>query len=650
MVSRINFKSISSKIKPKQWLRALVPETPAGWITWASIIFLIGFTINVARYRVPNTVIQVGFLIPEILLVSVLLRRLKLPWTAVFAVGVSLITYAIYFSYTEHFERTFDTKHQLMYVEYIAQHRKIPSSSYCFVCHHPPMFYAGGAVFHSLFKYFDLGPPERGVQVWGHLCHVVFLIFGALIVQRFFKKASTIGLCTLLVGIFPYSVINSVRAHNDVLFDTMYTIGLYWIIVWYQTRRLRDFYWATLFCGLCVATKMNGVALPMTLGIGLLYHLWKSRRTLAWREIWIPFACLTALAASLLVYMGTREPVLRKGDQGMEEATLEQRILGSAANIGTSIWVENTAARYLYLDMQSYKEDPYVYSDKDLGGRQWHLNHLLKSSIFITRSKAPDGETGYAMNQNLAEILNWLLLVILGGLGVAGVTSKTSALSKYLVLWLNTLILVLLSFAFKALVPSTFHADFRFIFPVVVSTTIILGLYLEKLRLQALVGYPLLRYATWAFAGISVVYFIPKADLSARIFAAKGSVTKKLSELSKVVAERTTWNAKGNVIIPDQYQLVVTVDPPVDKIGGLELTVDNNDKYQVTVESSSGQRHLVIGPHPDPNYAGMAMYKPVFDKPISGVKKITIRPIMGDASYSLGHLLLTPSEADPLDD
>jgi hypothetical protein len=650
---------VLSKLNPKNWLPAikrgllaLKPTSIAGWLTWASVLFLIGFTVNVSLYRVPTLGVCLGYLIPEIILVSVLLRQLKMPWTVVLASAVSLIIYMVYFSYTEHFERTFDTKHQLIYVKYIADNFRVPSSSHCFVCHHPPMFYAGGAVFYNLFRSLNLGDAARGVQVWGHLCHVVFLIYGILLLSRFFKKSSTLGLGTMMIGLFPYSVINSVRAHNDVLFDATYVIGLYYIVVWFQTRTLKHFYWATFFAGVCVATKMNGVALPMTLGIALLYHLWTHRKALSRREIWAPMFCLVALAGALAIYMSTREPVLRKGEKedAAQDAPLGQRILGSAFNIGTSIWVENSAARYLYLDMASYQEDPFVYSDKDVGGRQWHLNHVLKSSIFITRSKAPDGETGYVMNQNLAEILDWLLLVLLGALTLGGLTSKTHHLGKYLIIWLNSATLIALSFAFKAVVPSTFHADFRFIFPVTVSSTVLLGLVLERWRAQSLVAYPLLRYATWAFTAISALYFIPKAEWSARFFAAKGSVDKKLSDLATIVPEKTTWNKKGNTIIPDQFQLVVTVDPPVDKVGGIELTVDNNDKYQITVESGSGLRHLVVGPHSDSKFSGVALYKPVFDKPISGVKKITVRPISGDASYSVGHLVLTQSDADPLDD
>lgn len=648
-----------SNLHPKSWpgamkrgVLALKPTSVAGWLTWASVLFLVGFTINVSLYRVPQAGICIGYLIPEIILISVLLRRLKMPWTVVMASALSLIIYMVYFSYTEHFERTFDTKHQLIYVKYIADNFRVPSSSHCFVCHHPPMFYAGGAVFYNLFRGLNLGDAARGVQVWGHICHVVFLIYGILLLSRFFKKSSTLGLGTMMIGLFPYSVINSVRAHNDVLFDATYIVGLYYIVVWYQTRTLKDFYLATIFAGVCVATKMNGVALPMTLGLALLYHLWTHRNRLSRREIWAPMLALVALAGALAIYMGTREPVLRKGqkEDAAQDAPLGQRILGSAFNIGTSIWVENSAARYLYLDMPSYKEDPYVYSDKDVGGRQWHLNHVIKSATFITRSKAPDGETGYVMNQNLAEVLNWLLLVMLGALSVGALTSKTHTLGKYLIVWLNSACLIALSFAFKAVVPSTFHADFRFIFPVTVSSTVLLGLLLERWRAQHLVAYPMLRYATWLFTGISALYFVPKAEWSARFFSAKGTVEKKLSELATVVPEKTTWNKKGNTIIPDQFQLVITVDPPVDKIGGIELTVDNNDKYQITVDSASGLRHLVVGPHPDPKFAGVALYKPVFDKPISGVKKITIRPISGDASYSVGHLLLTPTDADPLDD
>src|SRR5688572_13455054 len=95
---------VLSKLNPKNWLPAikrgllaLKPTTLAGWLTWASLLFLIGFTINVSLYRVPALGICVGYLIPEIILMSVLLRRLKMPWTVVLASAVSLIVYMVYF-------------------------------------------------------------------------------------------------------------------------------------------------------------------------------------------------------------------------------------------------------------------------------------------------------------------------------------------------------------------------------------------------------------------------------------------------------------------------------------------------------------------------------------------------------------------------
>ena len=569
-----------------------------------------------------------------------------------------------------------DAKAQLEYIQYMADHWRAPPASECFVCHHPPLYYGGAAAFFALFEATDMASPTRGPQVWSLLCHITFLLFSTLILRRMLPNQRLLPLCVLLVGLWPSGIINSVRVHNDVMFNALYAVGLHSIVSWYQDRRLKQFVAATIISGICVVAKMNGLALIATLVSALLYVLWKRDIPMTSKEKRLSLLSIVALGAVLATYTSMREPVLKKsakkadkqeqveqkqaangdddaaegddadaaGDEDERPATetpgFVQRLLGSAYNIGPSLWVGNSPANYLYLDLKSYHEDPYVYAKKDEGGRQHHWNHVLKSSLFPTRNEAPDGETSYAMNRALAEALDWLLLVLLACAAGAGLFAKRTALHRYLILWLSSAYLVLLSVGFKALVPSSHHADFRFIFPVIVTGSLFLGLALAQFKRRDLILSPIAQLATWTFIGLSFVYFLPKAALITRLSAPKGTVTKQLSEVSAVKAPQTVWDKKGNTIIPDGYELKLNVDPAMDNVLTVEFTLDHNDSYEITLQGTEGERHLVVGPYEKPKFAGLARYTESFDDPLNGVTVVKVRPLAGDSYYSLGHLLL----------
>ena len=244
------------------------------------------------------------------------------------------------------------------------------------------------------------------------------------------------------------------------------------------------------------------------------------------------------------------------------------------------------------------------------------------------------------IDRALAEALDWLLLVLLACAAGAGLFAKRTALHRYLILWLSSAYLVLLSVGFKALVPSSHHADFRFIFPVIVTGSLFLGLALAQFKRRDLILSPIAQLATWTFIGLSFVYFLPKAALITRLSAPKGTVTKQLSEVSAVKAPQTVWDKKGNTIIPDGYELKLNVDPAMDNVLTVEFTLDHNDSYEITLQGTEGERHLVVGPYEKPKFAGLARYTESFDDPLNGVTVVKVRPLAGDSYYSLGHLLL----------
>jgi hypothetical protein len=71
----------------------------------------------------------------------------------------------------------------------------------------------------------------------------------------------------------------------------------------------------------------------------------------------------------------------------------------------------------------------------------------------------------------------------------------------------------------------------------------------------------------------------------------------------------------------------------------IDVTLDNNDRYEVKIFGRGGPRTLQLGPSPK-GQKGMARYVEALDPPVEKVSMITLRPVSGDRAYSLGHFIV----------
>jgi len=132
-------------------------------------------------------------------LAGLLLRRLRFDrgTTAIMVAG--LFFYFLYLSYTSPGERNYDGPEQLKYLEYIADNKAIPPSKHCFICHHPPLFYVVGALFHKLFAVTHLAPNPFGVQLVALGMFFAFLVYGALFARLFNDDSRAVRITTTLL-------------------------------------------------------------------------------------------------------------------------------------------------------------------------------------------------------------------------------------------------------------------------------------------------------------------------------------------------------------------------------------------------------------------------------------------------------------------
>ena len=109
------------------------------------------------------------------------------------------------------------------------------------------------------------------------------------------------------------------------------------------------------------------------------------------------------------------------------------------------------------------------------------------------------------------------------------------------------------------------------------------------------------------------------------------------AKLGRPLAQGTPWNAPGTEQMTFgglRIDFAERVQP-----AALELSVDNNDRYELTyLDGEAALSRLPFGP--DSANEGLTIYR--FDTPPAvrerGVTAVVVRPVQGDGRYSLGHL------------
>jgi 4-amino-4-deoxy-L-arabinose transferase-like glycosyltransferase len=512
-------------------------------------------------------------------------------------------------------------------VQWIVDHHARPPAKECLICHHPPLYYAIGAVVYRFFQVSRLAPPITGLQLYGLVCHLVFIGYAVATARRLLRTRLELHLATALIVFWPYSVENTVRVHNDSLATTCMGVATFYIVRWAQDDRRKDLYLAAVVTGLGLLTKSSAYAVAGAL-FGLMFlRFWRAPDKLR-------FLRNATVAASILgaaVFLNSRG----KDSPTSPTAPLCHKILGNACDIGKHQWVENKLKNYVYLDLKTFVREPYAIAEKDISGRQYFWNHLIKSSLFGTHNNIPDRETAYEFNRYVAFVMNWLVLGMDGYLVLGAVLfARRRAFKRYGVVLLCLLSCVAFMAAFRVLIPAPHHVDFRHISSSVVLVAVLYAATAGRADLTrpwlAQVGALL----AWPFVVLSIIYFLPKHEMVIRWTT--HVVQRDLSLYGRLIPEGTNWDRDGNLMIEPNH-IVEFQTPARPTVHGIDVTFDNNDRYEIELFGDQ-QRKLVVGPKLDKK--GLVRYVETVDPPVANVHAIRVRPISGDMAYSMGHMIL----------
>lgn len=560
--------------------------------------------------------------------VAVVFGRAKVDRVAIGVVLAGIVLYMLYLGYTSYAERNYDGPEQLQYIQHILSTGRRPPASQCLICHHPPLYFYLGAGAYWLFeKVGGMGPPTFGLQILSLVFFTVFLYYAALTIQRFVKSPWLVRLAMALVVFWPYSIQMSVRVHNDALSGTLMMGAIYYAIRFYDEGKDRHFAATAVWIGLGVLTKSSIYAIAGMFIVLALYRLVRTPRRLrqAGRLIaGIAFIGITALTAKI----GQEKP-----DTKLD---LCHKVLGNACNIGKHEWVGNDVYNYVYVDPVTFLREPYLIASRDGSGRELFWSDFAKTSLFATNNTTADRETAYAFNRQVAALMIALFAAMSLGL-VASVLTMDKATAKRLsVVLLSVGTLLGFMMAFRWMIPAPHHTDFRHVLVILVPISILYVDALGRARGRGLA-------AEWAgtglavtFLALSVFYFLPKRSLIMRY--TQKNIDVELAKVSRPVPEETAWDDTRNLLFEENETLVIK--PKVlTKVSEIEVTVDNNDRYEVVLWSGDTSKSIAFGPATN-KHKGMTLYTLPVSPPMDAVREVRLRAVSGDQAYSLGHLIL----------
>ncbi len=586
------------------------------------------FASQAARLHVRVVTLAVVSALALFAVTALVLRRARFDRGTILIVLGGLWLYFGYLSYTEYGERNYDGGEQLRYVQYIVEHHARPPASYCLICHHPPLYYAIGAAVYAFFERTKLTTGIIGLQLYGLVLHLVFVGYAAATARRLVSTRRELHLATAIIVFWPYSIEDTVRVHNDVLAATCMGAATFYLVRWTQGERRRDLYLAALATAVGLLTKSSAYVVAGALFALLGIRFFRSRDKLR-------FARRGAVAA-LIVGAALALNATGKDSPTAKNAPLCHRVLGNACDINKGQWVENHLKNYVYLDLRTFLREPYALAERDGSGRAYFWNHLLKSSLLGTHNTTPDRETAYELNRVMAYGMNGLFLGMNAYLlvGAGGSSCGGAELRRFEAVIVCLASAVAFMMGFRALIPAPHHTDFRHIFSVLALMAALYAATAGRFRARSAAYERVGRLLAIPFLALSILYFLPKHDWAIRVTTRV--VHRDLAAYSKPVNEGTPWDKESNLLIEENH-IVEFSTPARPTVREIDVTFDNNDRYEIELRGDE-TRKIVIGPKP--KQKGLSRYVQAVDPPVTGVHTIRVRPLSGDLSYSMGHLIL----------
>jgi hypothetical protein len=344
-----------------------------------------------------------------------------------------------------------------------------------------------------------LTTPARAVQALSLLLTGVFLAFGAATFCRLLSQTWQQTLATALVAFWPYTIIQSSRINPDVAVNALCAVALYCAARWWQERETRWLLGAAVLAIAATWAKATGLTLVAALLVLSAVATWRSPNRRAEARKSAPLAVGLALAALLLVSF--------RGERG---DGLARSILGNAYQTPPDAPSPPSALYYLQFDVRAFFDRPYVETGAFQSREPTFWNLWLKSSLFGGLNNADlSASVVGPPNASFALGLAALLLAVLAFLVLGTMLTWRQASPSRQFGAVVVLVYLVAAIGFHNHIPSRFHADFRFAFPLTIPLALLVSDAAGHLRSRRVwlwhAGYML----TCQWAALSGAYVVP---------------------------------------------------------------------------------------------------------------------------------------------
>ncbi len=409
--------------------------------------------------------------------------RLRLELCIAVTVGILLRWY--YVLITGFDTRGHDTGEHIDYIMHFTKEWVLPDLSAATdgAYFHPPLYYWLSSIVFEVSQLFSPDNKEYGykwLQYASFFYSILFLFFAAKIIDLFFQTIHTKNpnfrspnqqqklfditsprlysfFAMLCLSAWPSAVIHGGRIGNDPLLYFLFIAACYFIYRFYLTPKFHLFLLGSLFTGLAVVTKANAAVLGLA-GAGVVVFHWIKMGFIFPKKAIvmgvIPSILLVG-AAGVTFYPGIALKL--KGDR-------THLYIDNINNVSQALQVGNEANNYLWIDINTFINQPFTSPWDDKLGRQYFANYLGKTSLF--------GEWQFkgAIARNSATIISLIFLIMMATCLHGIYSISLSHLSIILPIIILHLLLILPLYYMRMTFPV--NIDFRYIIPSLVTLVI----------------------------------------------------------------------------------------------------------------------------------------------------------------------------------
>ncbi|MCF0217343.1 MAG: glycosyltransferase family 39 protein [Fibrobacteraceae bacterium] len=403
-----------------------------------------GFDMVLKKVFIQDVLYVVNTLLFLVLLGLLLYRFKVLPLHIILLLLVAVGLHSAYTGNTNYMTRSYDTDGHLDYVKYVATNYSVPKNDQCWSCYHPPVYYALGASVWNIAP--KLGLVEtRALQWLSFALSVALMIVGAKILALILQGAPLV-LSSLLWLFWPILFMISPRIGNDQLFFLTHTLCLWGCFKYVVDKNSRYMILAAIMVALSFWTKSTGAVTALIFASALVLGYFP-RQSLKPNK-----SEVVAVGIFILFAISVVGIKLLSGNA----------LVGNLNSLNSAMRVEANLQNFLFFDFKDFLTVPYTSGWEDVGGRQYMLNYLAKSSMF--------GETileNSITGRNLAIAMSFMLLVLVA-ISFIGFL-KTKMNKAYLLLLLQIVFFFAALVSLRISAPYGCSSDFRYVVPMLLS-------------------------------------------------------------------------------------------------------------------------------------------------------------------------------------